>query len=248
MQRSRQRGAHAVRILRRGVERIFAVRGVVDAERAARLDRIGGHPVVDEANLGDVLGTGESGVGRGLVAERNRHARHCRSGNRPRFSAALRFRRLFEIDHRRQRLIVDRHELGGIARLRFGFGDDEGDMIADAANAIGQQHRTRGRKALRAAPGFRHEERRNAADLVGNSIGAGEHTDDARRRFRGSHVDAFDHRMRVRREHRHAIALARQHKIADILAPAGGEALIFDPADSLSDAEFRHRDPGAQAQ
>ena len=54
---------------------------------------------------------------------------------------------------RGQRLIVDNDKLGSIARLRLGFGDNEGDMIADAANAVGEQNRTRGWKPLRPAPG-----------------------------------------------------------------------------------------------
>ena len=128
-----------------------------------------------------------------------------------------RLRRLLEIDQRRQRLVVDRNELGGVARLRLGLGDDEGDAVADAAHAVGEQHRARGRKALAAAPGFRHEERRNAADLVGHGIRAGEHAEHARRGLGGGHIDALDERMRVRREHRHAIALPRQRQIADIL-------------------------------
>ena len=55
--------------------------------------------------------------------------------------AACGFRRCFEIDERRQRLIIDGNKLGSIARLRLAFGDDEGDMIADAADAIGEQNR-----------------------------------------------------------------------------------------------------------
>ena len=62
------------------------------------------------------------------------------------------FRRLLEIDERGQRLIVDVDKLGGIARLRLGFGDDEGDAVADATDAIGQQNRPRGRKARRVRP------------------------------------------------------------------------------------------------
>ena len=62
-------------------------------------------------------------------------------------------RRLLEIDERRQQLVVDRHELGGVARLRLRFGDDEGDAVADAADAVGEQNRARGRKTGRPTPG-----------------------------------------------------------------------------------------------
>ena len=64
---------------------------------------------------------------------------------------ASRFRRLLQIDQRGQRLIVDVDQLGGIARLRLGLGDDEGDAVADATNPIGKQNRPRGRKPFGSA-------------------------------------------------------------------------------------------------
>ena len=48
-------------------------------------------------------------------------------------------------------------------------------------------------------------------------------------------------RMRVRRQHRNAVALPRQARCRRHNWPdAGGEALILDAADRLSDAEFAH--------
>ena len=58
--------------------------------------------------------------------------------------------------------------------------------------------------------------------------------------FAAVDVDALDRRMRVRRKHRYAITLPGKREVADILAGAGCEALILDPADGLSDAELRH--------
>ena len=40
-------------------------------------------------------------------------------------------------DHRRQRLVVDLDQLGGVARLRQRLGDDEGDAVADEAHLVG---------------------------------------------------------------------------------------------------------------
>jgi len=48
--------------------------------------------------------------------------------------------------------------------------------------------------------------------------------------------------MRMLREDCDAMALVRKREIAYILAGTGGEALIFDPADGLSDSELRHGD------
>ena len=153
-------------------------------------------------------GFGEGGIGRRLVAEHDRHPDIAVRALLPDFGSAG-FRGLLQIDQGGQRLIVDVDQLGGIAGLRLGFGDDEGDAVADATDAVGQQNRPRGRKARGSAPGFRHEERRDAADFVGQRVGAGEHAQHAGRRFRPRGVDAPDHRVRVRRQHRDAMALPR---------------------------------------
>src|ERR1700710_2267490 len=38
---------------------------------------------------------------------------------------------ILDVDQRRQRLVVDLDQLGGVAGLRQGLGDDEGDAVAD---------------------------------------------------------------------------------------------------------------------
>ena len=47
-----------------------------------------------------------------------------------------------------------------------------------------------------------------------------------------------DARMRMRRHHHDAVALARQGDVVDIAAAPGDEALVLDPADRLADAEL----------
>jgi len=49
--------------------------------------------------------------------------------------------------------------------------------------------------------------------------------------------------MRVRREHRDAIALVRQRQVGDELSRAGGEAPILDTANRLSNTELCHGVP-----
>ena len=41
-------------------------------------------------------------------------------------------------DHRRQRLVVDLDQFGGVARLRQRLGDHEGDAVADEAHLVGR--------------------------------------------------------------------------------------------------------------
>jgi hypothetical protein len=148
---------------------------------------------------------------------------------------------LLQIDHRRQRLVVDRDELGGLARLRLGLGDDEGDAVTDAAHAICQQYRPHRAEAFGPTPVLRHEMRRNAADLVRDRIGAGEHQHNAGRRPRRRHIDALYLGVRMGREHRDAMALPRQVHVADIRAPPRQEAPVLDATNSLTDAERDHR-------
>ena len=64
-----QHQARHVRVLAGGVEREAVLPGVVVADGGARLDGVGDQPVVDEIDLGDVLGVGEGGIDGGLVAE-----------------------------------------------------------------------------------------------------------------------------------------------------------------------------------
>ena len=126
-----------MRILRRGVEREFAVRGVVYTDRAARLDRVCGNAVVDQPNLGDVLRLGERGIRCGLVAKPNRPCNVAVRAIVPDFRRPG-LRCLLKIDERGQRLVVHGDELGGVAGFRLSAGYDEGNMVADAADTVGQ--------------------------------------------------------------------------------------------------------------
>ena len=65
----RQHQARDVRVLAGGVEREALLARVVVADGGARLDGVGDQPVVDEVDLGDVLGGGEGGIDLGLVAQ-----------------------------------------------------------------------------------------------------------------------------------------------------------------------------------
>ena len=88
---------------------------------------------------------------------------------------------VLEVDHRRQRLVVDLDQLGGVARLRQRLGDDEGDAVADEAHLVGDEQRLEGAVALGRAEILRHQVRGEAAELFGRRVGAGEHAQHARR-------------------------------------------------------------------
>ena len=58
-----------MRVLACGVEREGIRAGIIFADRGARLDCDGNDAIVDDIDLGDVRGGGESGGGRGLVTK-----------------------------------------------------------------------------------------------------------------------------------------------------------------------------------
>ncbi len=128
-----------------GVKR-EAVAGAGNGERAARLDRVRGHALVDQPLVDQIRGRrlhpGEllrvPGFGdEGLVVEAVVPDRRGGTG-----SGVGRAR------DRRHRLILHPHELGRVPGDGFGLGDDHGNGLADMAHPFGRQGGT-GRHAHR---------------------------------------------------------------------------------------------------
>ena len=165
VQHVRQLHAHAVRILRRGVERVEIVDRVVVADRDARLHRDRREPVVLDAQLDHVLGLGEGRVGRVLVAEHQAERDIAVRVVVPDLGRAV-LGGVLEIDHRRQRLVLDLDQLGGVARLRQRLGDHERDPVADVTDPIGDQDRLPGAVALGRAEILRHRMRGERAEIA----------------------------------------------------------------------------------
>ena len=131
--------ARDVRILRRIPQRERAAAGVILGDRGARLHRVGHQAVVDDVELGDVLGRLEGGVDRFRVAEVPLVDRVVRRDVvNLRRAGLLRRRR---IGDRRQHRVIDFDLLGGIARLRQRLGDHHRDRIADMAGLAAGERR-----------------------------------------------------------------------------------------------------------
>ena len=120
-----------------------------------------------------------------------------------------------------------------------GFGDDESNPVADRAHLVSFENGAQRAVSLRAAHVFGHR-RREAAEFVGDHIGAGENGEHAGRRFGLSGVDALDAGVCMRRHDHGAVALLRQVEVVDVTAAAGDEAGILDPGHGLTDAELVH--------
>jgi len=84
-------------------------------------------------------------------------------------------------------------------------------------------------------------ERRDAADILREGVDTGQDQRDAGSGPRRRDVDALYSRVGMGRQHRDGMALPRQLDVVDIRAPSRQEAPIFNPSNSLTDAERYHR-------
>ena len=176
-----QRGLHAVDALARGIERPFAARRVVFADRGARLHGVDHHALIGGFKPRDVFGLGEGLGDLGGIAIVIIERDIVRHGIEDQRRAGL--HRIGGLEHDRQRLDVDRDRLGGILGLRNGFRDDAGDRIADEAHLVAGERRSR-----------RVTDRRSVAVLqrqiafewpVGRQVGRGVDAEHARHRLGG---------------------------------------------------------------
>ena len=231
-----------MRVLAGRVEREDAVTRIVVADGSPRLHRVRHEPVVDEVELGDVLGGPEGLLGRVLVAEMP--VEHAVVG-RLVMDHGLGADRLGGVDHRRQLLIIDRDRLGRVARLRQRLRHNNGDMVADIAHLTLRQRRMRAGAHRRAVLVVDHPAADQTADLVGGEIVSGEDAEHARHAGSGFRVDRLDLRMRMRRAQEIGMGLARPVDVVGIAALAGDETVIFLAADCGADSGGGHGVPSS---
>ncbi len=103
---------------------------------------------------------------------------------------------VFEQSHRRQRLIVDGDHVGGVARLRERFGDDEGDAVTHEARLVRLQKLLVNAVTLRCAEILWHHAGREPAELIMLSVSAGQYQQHSWGRLRLRCINIFDARMR----------------------------------------------------
>ena len=234
----REHETRDMRVLARRVEGERIRAHVVFADRRARLHRVRDQTIVDDVELGDVLGLGEGRIRARLVAELpvvelvvGRLVMDCRRAGLAGGS---------HVRDRGQNLVVDVDHLGRVARLGERIGDDDGDVIADIAH-LALRERGVGAGAHRRAVLVEDRPAADqAADLVGRDVVAGEDRDDARRRRGVLKVDRLDLRVRMRRTQKIGVGLARTIDVVDVAALARDEAEIFLSAHGGADALIGH--------
>ncbi len=143
---------------------------------------------------------------------------------------------------RRQHLVIDRDQLGGVLCRGETRRDDCGDDLADMAHFRPDDRRLLRADDRRAVLVLDADVGRVAVGDVGQRVEpvrqhvlGGQNGEDARHRPRRRRLDPPDQRMRMRRAHHHRIGLAGQVNIVAIAPVAGEEAQILPPPDRLPD-------------
>ena len=230
-----------MRALKRGVELVASVSGVIDRDAAARLHRGGGDAVDDEAVLDHVSGLRKRRVGFRFVAVELDEADIVRAVVKHERRARL--DRAGGVDDCGQRLVIDLDQFGGVGGLVIGLGHHEGDVIADPPDAVLHQRRkarTVHRRPVAALEPARH---RQVAEARGRIVGAGEHAQHAGRALGSGGVDRADFRVRVRRAQHITECHARQDDVADIAPFTPYQPRILEPGHRLAHSEFTHCAP-----
>ena len=230
--------AEQPRPLEAAMQRVFAGAGVVFAGDAARLQRVGGDAVDDEALLDHVRGAREGRVGRRLVAGLVEIRLVVRAIVVELRRAGL--ERLARRHHRGTRRVVHGHALGRVPRKIERVGDHHRHRIADMhrpADRDGGAERQGHRAAVALLVG-RH--RRHRAEAVGAIVLAGQHGVHAGHLQRGARIDAADVGVGVRRAHDRGVKLAGELEIVVVAPAAGEQARVFAPPHRLTDRKFAH--------
>ena len=229
-----------MRVLRGVPQREAATAGVILADRGARLHGVRHQPVIDDVELGYVLGGLERLVHRGAIAELplvNGVAR-CDGVN----ERCVRALRLGGIRDRRQYLVIDLKFFAGIARLRQRLGDHYRDRIADETGLFVRDGRVRRHLHRRSVLGVDHPAANQGADLVGGKLCTGKHRQHARHAGSRGAVDPLDPGVGMGRAHEVDVALPGPADVGGILPFSGDEAEILLATHRGADTRCAHED------
>ena len=187
--------------LGRGIERVVAGRRFEFGQGRPRFHRVWHQPVIDEIDLGDVMGLGERGVGCRRITHRPIAAKIARYIFVELRCTGCRGRD----DPRRywQDAVVDRNAFGGASGGIDALGDDHRHWVADVAHLALRQQRVRWLAHWFAVPSNDPPGARHAVELVGGDVLGGEDRRDAGSRQRLGLSDCHDLRMGMGRAQEH---------------------------------------------
>jgi hypothetical protein len=226
-----------MRVLHVGVEGIAVLAGFPQADRAARLHEMRVDPADHIAPFDDVRGAGEGRLGRRLVAALEQIGDVVRALLPDRVSAGG---RVGGVGDRREYLVTDVDQLGGVLGLRQSFRDDEGDRLAYIAHPpLGETEMgaPEHRRAVRPLALKRHP---HPAHIRGGEVIAGVDRQHPGRGLRRGHIDPTDRRMRMRRAQHIGMGLAGQIEIVLEAAVAAEQPLVLEAPHRLPYSELAH--------
>ena len=148
--------------------------------------------------------------------------------------------RILDLAHRRQGIVLDLDQLGGVLRLLAALGDHRHHRLADIAHGLVRQRAARRHLGLAAVGIGEHRRKGEVADSVLGHVVPGEDGDDARRLAGGRRVDPDDPGMGMRRAHQHDMRLVGPGQVVGEAAGAGQKPIVLDTLDVLGLAEHRH--------
>ena len=146
------------------------------------------------------------------------------------------------VGHGGQRLDVEFHGLCGIARLRQGFGDHEGQGVADKAHLVGRQRGAVALQQRRAVPALQGQAAGEGIVAGRFQVLAGPDAEHARHRLGGGGINALDDPVGMAGAHHPAIGLAGQGEIVGVFAFAAHQRVVFLAAHRLPHTVFLHCD------
>ena len=222
--------AQAMTALAADGQRQVVALGVVFGDRRAGFHEIGDDTRIDDRDFGHRMGFGERRIGGLLVADRHVE-QHIAGMIGPDLRRAL-LHRIDDADHGRQRRPLDLDGLDRIAGLIDGFGDHEGDGIADMAHhAIGQDRIGRAGERI----DFQIEQAGQTAeipDVLRRQDGA-----DAGQTAGAADVDG-ELRVRMRRAQHQRMHRRLRRVVVGVAAFAANERIVFLAQHALADAKL----------
>ena len=145
-----------------------------------------------------------------------------------RIKLRLALHRFFQIDHRRQGLVIDRDQIGAIERLRGAFRHHHRHRHADMHHLVAGNRRPRRQNHLGAAAARDRRMTRNVIGIGLVHVGGGNNAKHALRFQGGAHIDRLDARMCMRRAHEGGVGLVRQARVVGKAAIAAYQSIVLD--------------------
>ena len=142
---------------------------------------------------------------------------------------------------RRQRLVIDLDQFGGVDRLVVIFRNDEGDIVADHPHAVFDQSRIARLIAGHAVAALKPAGHRQIAEAGRLVLGAGQNGEHAGRGFGFRWVDRTDARMGMRRAQHITEGHSGEHHVGDVAAVTFDQSRVFETWDGLANCEFTHQ-------